>query len=75
MNKSFLLSVFLIISCIRVFSQQADYRELKPVNYEGEISHLPLVLIDTYGQTITDEPKINVTIKVIDHGPGQINRT
>jgi hypothetical protein len=75
MNRSFLLSVFLIISCIRVFSQQADYREVIPVNYVGEISHLPLLLIDTHGQTITDEPKINVTIKVIDHGPGQINRT
>ncbi|MEI6854083.1 MAG: CotH kinase family protein, partial [Bacteroidota bacterium] len=34
---------------------------------------LPLVLIDTYGQTIVDEPKINVGMKIIYHGLGLYN--
>jgi hypothetical protein len=36
-------------------------------------SDLPLIVIDTRGETITDGPKINVRIKVIDNGPGKSN--
>ncbi|MBK6964645.1 MAG: CotH kinase family protein [Bacteroidales bacterium] len=36
-------------------------------------SNLPIVLIDTYGQDIPDDPKIQVGMKVIDNGPGQRN--
>jgi len=39
------------------------------------VSHLPLILIDTKGQTIPNEPKITVSIKVIDNGPGKSNST
>ncbi len=36
-------------------------------------SNLPIVLIQTNGQEIPDEPKIMATMQVIDNGPGQIN--
>jgi hypothetical protein len=36
-------------------------------------SSLPLVIIDTWGGYIQDEPKIDAWIKVINNGPGQIN--
>lgn len=37
-------------------------------------SHLPIILIDTEGQTIPDEPKIHSLMRVIDNGPGVENR-
>lgn len=37
-------------------------------------SKLPIVIINTKGQTIPDEPKITANMKVIAHGNGQINR-
>ena len=36
-------------------------------------SNLPIVLIDTYGQEIMDDPKIQVGMKIIDNLPGQRN--
>ncbi len=42
-------------------------------NPANEQSHLPLILIDTYGQTIINEPKITVDFKVIYNGPGRTN--
>ncbi len=36
-------------------------------------SNLPIVLIETDGQTIYNEPKITATMRIIDNGPGQIN--
>lgn len=36
-------------------------------------SNLPIVLIDTYGQEIPDDPKIMAGMKIIDNGPGQRN--
>jgi len=38
-----------------------------------ESSLLPLVIINTNGQTIVDEPKINVGMQIIYNGPGQVN--
>ncbi len=43
------------------------------VNPETERSHLPLILINTNGQTIVDEPKITAGIRIIDNGPGNTN--
>ncbi|MBK9107637.1 MAG: CotH kinase family protein [Saprospiraceae bacterium] len=37
-------------------------------------SNLPICIIDTRGQTITNEPKILAHMKIIDNGPGEINR-
>ncbi|NSW93125.1 MAG: CotH kinase family protein [Bacteroidales bacterium] len=36
-------------------------------------SNLPIVIIDTYGQTINNEPKITAGIKIIYNGPGKRN--
>ncbi len=36
-------------------------------------SNLPVVLIDTHGQTIVDDPKIMADMKIIDNGPGMMN--
>ena len=36
-------------------------------------TNLPIILIDTKGQTILDEPKITSVISVIDNGSGQLN--
>jgi hypothetical protein len=36
-------------------------------------SNLPIVLIDTDGQEIPDEPKIMAQMRVIDNGPGERN--
>lgn len=39
----------------------------------SEFTHLPLVVIDTRNQVITNEPKITVNLKVINNGPGNLN--
>lgn len=36
-------------------------------------TNLPLLIIDTKGQQILDEPKITASLKVVDNGPGQLN--
>lgn len=36
-------------------------------------SNLPIVLIETNGQAIPNDPKITATMRIIDNGPGQIN--
>jgi hypothetical protein len=52
-----------------------SYRQV-PTWFQDPIavkSNLPILLIDTRGQTIIDEPKITAGIKIIDNGPGQLN--
>lgn len=39
----------------------------------ADTSSLPLFVIDTRGQIIRDEPKVNVFLKIIYHGEGKIN--
>ena len=36
-------------------------------------TNLPLVLIDTDGEEIPDEPKITANLKIIDNGPDELN--
>lgn len=36
-------------------------------------SNLPIIVINTHGQTILDEPKITADMGIIDNGPGQRN--
>lgn len=56
-----------LLSWSLVFSTQ-------PAKYLGiTSSNLPLFLFDTQGQTIVDEPKIKVRLKVVNNGPGQRN--
>ena len=42
----------------------------EPLEFE---SHLPILVIDTYGVPIPDEPKITAHLGIIDNGPGNIN--
>jgi hypothetical protein len=44
---------------------------LAQVNFTS--SNLPIVLLETNGQTIPDEPKISATMKIIYNGPGVRN--
>lgn len=37
-------------------------------------SNLPIIVIDTKGGIIVDEPKIEVSIGIIDNGPGKTNK-
>ena len=53
--------LLLFITCSRLNSQDADQL------------NLPLVVINTWGQSINDDPKINAWLKVIDNGPGKMN--
>jgi|GEM_PF-240385 len=39
----------------------------------GLTSNLPIVIINTYGQEIPDEPKIDAYMGIIDNGPGMDN--
>ena len=38
-------------------------------------TNLPIVMIDTYGQLIPDDPKIKVGLRVFDNGEGNFNDT
>lgn len=38
-------------------------------------SNLPIIKINTYGQAITDDPKISARMEIIDNGPGIRNYT
>lgn len=58
-----LLLCFLLFNTARFFAQ---------VNFTE--SHLPIVVINSNGQTIPDEPKITASLGVIWNGTGQKNR-
>ncbi len=44
-----------------------------PLPHVFTSSNLPIVIINTYSQTIVDEPKINAGMKIIYNGPGNMN--
>ena len=51
------------------------YREV-PTWFDDPLkkkTNLPLLIIDTKGQAIVNEPKITANLKVVDNGPGQMN--
>ena len=62
--------------CAGITDQNHIYRYVPnwfsaPFNAE---SNLPLLVINTFGQNIPDDPKIRAWLKVVDHGNGQINK-
>lgn len=69
------------MSSTLLFSVEVDSEEMRylPLLSGLEIpmiftsSNLPIFVIDTKGQTIVDEPKINAHLGVIDNGPGKRN--
>ncbi|MFN4145105.1 MAG: CotH kinase family protein [Runella sp.] len=48
-----------------------DFLEAQVVSFES--SNLPVIVINTNGQTIKDEPKVNVSMGIIDNGNGNRN--
>lgn len=54
-------------------NSSTDYRN--PPYWYLFSSHLPLVIVDTDGQQISDEPKIDAHIKIINNGHGNLNST
>jgi subtilisin-like proprotein convertase family protein len=44
-----------------------------PAPFTFTSSNLPIVIIDTYGQPIPDDPKIPAWLKIINNGPGVRN--
>lgn len=61
MHKSILSLVLLVI-----FNQTSDCQIFTQ-------SNLPIVVIETDGENIPDEPKIEATMGIIDNGPGATN--
>jgi hypothetical protein len=57
----------------RVFAFLAGINSLTAQSYPDS-SNLPLVIIDTDGRSIPDDPKIDAWMKIVDHGPGRMNR-
>lgn len=53
----------------------STYRQVPSwfVDPAGVKTNLPLLIIDTRGQVIPNEPKITAYLKVVDNGPGQLN--
>jgi len=59
--------IVIVFTCCFIMSTPL----LSQVNLES--SNLPIVIINTNGQVIPDEPKIEVDMGIIYNGPGQIN--
>ncbi len=56
---------------VLLFSLFITCRVSGQVSFES--SNLPIVIIDTHGATIPDEPKITADMGIIDNGPGNRN--
>jgi hypothetical protein len=55
---------FAFLACIDLLAAQSF----------PDSSNLPIVIINTNGRSIPDDPKIDALMKIIDHGPGSWNR-
>lgn len=64
MNKIYVLASIALMALGRIAAQTVNFTSSK----------LPIVIINTKGQAIPDEPKITAHMKIIAHGGGQINR-
>ncbi len=62
-NLTFLYIFYFSFNCL---SNQATAQTL-------DSSNLPIIILDTYGQTISDDPRITIFMGIIDNGPGNIN--
>lgn len=62
------LSRYLILGAVSLFGTASIDAQVNLIS-----SDLPIVVIDTHGQTIVDERRITADMGVIDNGPGQRN--
>lgn len=63
MNKLYCFTFLFLLS--------ATFATIKAQNFES--SNLPIVVINTEGKTIVDDPKVNVKMGIIDNGAGNRN--
>ena len=61
MKKGIIIFIFLF----SIFFFRISYSQVNLTS-----SNLPIVLIDTHGQQIPNEPKIPATMRIVDNGPG-----
>lgn len=62
------LITLLFLPLVSIHAQSLDYGTLNELT-----SNLPIIIIDTDGQEIPDEPKITAQMGIIDNGPGELN--
>ncbi len=69
--KHCITGLFLFFLLIPAKSQVFTGNASGPLSIDSTL--LPIILINTFGQTIPNEPKITAGMKIISHGPGQYN--
>ena len=56
-----------------LMSWSITFRNNPPQSNQITSSNLPIIKINTFGQSISDDPKILATMQIIDNGPGVRN--
>ncbi len=56
-----------------VNSWSIEFGDEAPASLVFTSSNLPIVIINTFGETIVDDPQIDATISIIDNGEGMVN--
>lgn len=69
LSSNFYLAIGLNVPDVVYQPVMSWFRE--PLEYNN--SNLPIIKINTNGQNIPDEPKINAKMGIIDNGPGNVN--
>ena len=69
--RTFLLSLVLVFYSFLSFAQTDEFKNGQSVQLTS--SDLPIVVIDTHGQAIPDNPKIPAGLKIYNKGAGQRN--
>lgn len=76
MNNFLLLTITFAFSfCGSFYSYSQDIKtgDVRTINATLDSSNLPIIRINTNGQSIPDEPKITADMFIIDHGYNAIN--
>jgi hypothetical protein len=67
-------STFFLLAIVALVCPLSSYANLPADSLVRLVSSdLPIVVIDTHGQAIPDEPKIDASMGIIDNGPGERN--
>jgi len=69
--RTFLLTILLVFLSTLVFAQTNELKNEQSVQLTS--SDLPIVVIDSHGKTIPDDPKIAASLKIYNKGAGQRN--
>jgi hypothetical protein len=72
--KRFLSSLFCSFAAMLLFfPMMAGAQQTGGWPADELVTNLPIIIIDTYGQEIPDEPKITAEMGIIFNGPGEMN--